>query len=415
MRENQWVEKYLKGDKVIWLILFFLSMASVLIVYSTVGALAYRQLGGNTWYYFWKQIGFTLGGFFVVGLLVHYSKWFMNFLRNLALPLLIVSVLLVIIALVYGRHGASGRTIPLGILTFQPAEVVKITLALFISSVLCKSQGSREELRRAFFISMIATCLTCSLIFLADFSTSVIIFASVLVMLWVGRVPWIYLAGTIGSMALFCVLIYFAVELSPEKIGKIGRLATVHNRIERFVSSNDIKEQERQKAFKFTQADYAKMAIANGGFLFGQGIGDSKYANLMSAAYNDFVYAIFLEEYGGLFGIFILLLFFILLTRGGVIIGSSKRVFPAFLTAGLVFQLVFQAMINMGVAVGLLPVTGQPLPWVSMGGSSRLLTAAAFGLILCASVIAKEDNALEKEQGAGKVEKKFIEEDAEMV
>ena len=172
------------------------------------------------------------------------------------------------------------------------------------------------------------------------------------------------------------VLIYFTADLFPTSV---GRVHTVKSRIDDFISGGEKKEVTGTK-----QEEYARLAIFEGG-VFGKGPGNSEVSNYMEAGYNDFIYSIFIEEYGFVGGAFLALLYLILLFRGVIIVRRCDRTFPAFTVSGLILLMTFQAFINMAVSVGAVPVTGQPLPWVSMGGSSMLFTAAAFGVILAVS------------------------------
>ncbi|MBN1987072.1 MAG: FtsW/RodA/SpoVE family cell cycle protein, partial [Prolixibacteraceae bacterium] len=170
-------------------------------------------------------------------------------------------------------------------------------------------------------------------------------------------------------------LIYFTADKIP---GSPARVQTIKGRIDRFINGDPNSEKG------ITQADYAKLAIYEGG-IFGKGPGHSDVSNYMAAAYNDFIFAIIVEEYGLILGTGVMFLYLIFLFRAIVIVRRSTRTFPAFLVTGLTLLLVFQAMINIGVSSGALPVTGQPLPWVSLGGTSLLFTSVAFGCILSVS------------------------------
>ena len=158
----------------------------------------------------------------------------------------------------------------------------------------------------------------------------------------------------------------------------MGRFKTIKGRIERFIHGDPNSEQG------VTQADYAKLAIYSGG-IFGKGPGQSDVSNYMAAAYNDFIFAIIVEEYGLIIGAGVIFLYLIFFFRGIIIVRRSRRTFPAFVVIGLSLVMVFQAMINVGVSSGVLPVTGQPLPWISLGGTSLLFTSIAFGCILSVS------------------------------
>jgi cell division protein FtsW len=204
-------------------------------------------------------------------------------------------------------------------------------------------------------------------------------------MMFVGRIPIKYLLLVVGTGIALVVSIYLIAdqwENSP------ARVQTIKGRIERFLNGDP----NSQKGI--TQADYAKLAIYSGG-IFGKGPGNSDVSNYMAAAYNDFIFAIIVEEYGLIGGTAVIFLYLIFFFRGVVIVRRSTRTFPAFVVIGLTLVLVYQAMINIGVSSGALPVTGQPLPWVSLGGTSLLFTSIAFGCILSVSHQTKEDHKIE--------------------
>jgi len=191
----------------------------------------------------------------------------------------------------------------------------------------------------------------------------------------IARVPVKLFSLLAGTGILLAVLLFFTADLMPASFGR------VHTFKERIV---DFTKGDANAMIGTTQADYAKLAVFEGG-MFGKGPGNSEVRNYMEAGYNDFIYAIFIEEYGFVGGLFLAMLYLILLFRGVIIVRRCDRTFPAFMVAGLMVMMVFQAFINMAVSVGAAPVTGQPLPWVSMGGSSMLFTAASFGIILSVS------------------------------
>ena len=180
------------------------------------------------------------------------------------------------------------------------------------------------------------------------------------------------------------VLLYFTADYFPDSF---GRVHTFKERI------SDFAKGDADAAKGTTQADYARLAVFEGGML-GKGPGNSEVSNYMEAGYNDFIYAIFIEEYGFVGGAFLALLYLILLFRGVIIVRRCERTFPAFMVTGLVLLITFQAFVNMAVSVGAVPVTGQPLPWVSMGGSSMLFTAASFGIILAVSATNQKNKAV---------------------
>lgn len=350
--------KIVKGDRILWVVLVFLSLISLLIVYSATGKLAYREAGGNTGYYLVRQLIFLSAGFGVMVFLVNVIPVkFYTYIAPLLLLITIGALLAAVVQYKLTPSKPTPRSLDLGFLSFQPAELAKISLMMFVAKVLSKRQKTKEELRKAFFWVMGASGVVCGIIFYGDISTSALIFGSVMVLMMIARIPAKYLLMTIGAGLLLLSVLYFSAEHLP---AWAGRVHTFKERIDDFVFGDDHAE------LGTTQADYAKLAIYEGG-MFGKGPGRSEVSNYMEAAYNDFIYAIIIEEYGMFGGIFVALLYLILLYRGVVIVRRSNRTYPAFLTAGLVLLLVFQAVINMAVSVGVAPVTGQPLPWVSMG------------------------------------------------
>ncbi len=367
----------IRGDKIIWIVLLFLSMLSLLIVYSATGALAFRQAGGNTFYFLVRQLFFLGFGFGLILLMVNVVP--VKIYSILSRLLVLFSILLLGLAIglkLAGLSGdSSGRTIHLGFLSFQPAEIAKLSLVMYAAKVLGIEAGSSEGLKKTFWKILIVSGIVCGMIAFSNFSTAVLLFVTVMSMMFVARVPFRYLALVVGAALAMVALIYLAA-------GKMdnppARFATVRARIDRFVQGDPAARTG------ITQADYAKLAIYEGGMI-GKGPGNSDVANYMAAAYNDFIYAIIIEEYGLIGGGVVLLLYLILFFRGVLIVNRTNRTFPAFLVTGLTLLLVYQAFINMGVSSGVVPVTGQPLPWVSLGGTSLLFTSVAFGCILSVS------------------------------
>ena len=370
--------KIFKGDRTLWVVLIFLSLVSLVIVYSATGKLAYREADGNTVYYLVRQIVFILTGFGIMLFLVNIVPVVVYFKIS---PVLIgITIFALILAFVqYKMTGnpskETSRSLDLGILSFQPSELAKISLIMFASRMLSKSQKSEEELTKAFWWVIGVSGTVCFLIFLSNISTAAIIFLSIMVLMLIARVQIKLISMVAGAGVLMAVLLFFTADFMPASFGR------VHTFKERIV---DFTKGDASAAVGTTQADYAKLAVFEGG-MFGKGPGNSEVSNYMEAGYNDFIYAIFIEEYGFVGGVFLALLYLILLFRGVSIVRRCDRTFPAFMVAGLIVLMVFQAFINMAVSVGAAPVTGQPLPWVSMGGSSMLFTAASFGIILAVS------------------------------
>jgi cell division protein FtsW len=364
-------KRYFKGDRVIWLIVVLLSVVSLLAVYSSTGSLAYRYQGGNTAYYFIKQFTFLGAGVAVI-FLVHLIPY--KLYSPLAPLLLYIAIPLLLVTLLFGTNinqAARWLEIPgLGV-TIQTSDFAKLALILYVARLLSIRQNEIKDLKKTFFPLIIPIAAVCILILPANFSTAAMLGVICWIMLFIGRVSLRHLIGFSGlGIVLIGLFVFIALQTNT-----INRVQTWKNRIENYVSGEGSDNY---------QAQQSKIAIATGG-LVGKGPGNSTQRNLLPHPYSDFIYAIIVEEYGMVGGLLILLLYLILLYRAGLIIKKAQRTFPAFLAMGLTLLLVFQAMVNMAVAVNLIPVTGQPLPLVSMGGTSLLFSSAAFGIILSIS------------------------------
>lgn len=395
------ITKIFRGDRVIWIVLLLLSVLSLLIVYSSTAALAYRQMDGNTWYYLIRQVVFLAAGAGVMVLMVNvfpvkvYSI-LSNFLVYFSILLLLITVIMKQAGMIQG----TGRTLDLGFISFQPAELAKIALIMYAAKILGKNQKTKEQLRKAFFRIIIHTAIVCGLVFMSDFSTSALLFATIMTMLFVGRIQFKYLLLVVGVGLTLVTAIYFTADQFPNAP---ARVHTIKGRIDRFLFGDPNSEKG------ITQADYAKLAIYQGGIL-GKGPGHSDVSNYMASAYNDFIFAIIVEEYGLIIAGVVILLYLIFFFRSIVVVRRATRTFPAFLVTGLTMILVFQALINIGVSSGLLPVTGQPLPWVSLGGTSLIFTSISFGCILSVSY----QNQINREIQKPPVQVNVPDEDVEM-
>ncbi len=389
LRMNLSLKNIFKGDRVLWVVLVFLSLISLLIVYSATGRLAYREAGGQTAYYLVRQSVFILLGFGVMIFLVNVIPVkFYSWIAPLMLMVTIGALLAAIVQFKLSPAKPTPRSLDLGFLSFQPAELAKISLVMFVAKVLAKRQKTKEDLRKAFLWVMGSSMVVCGIIFYGDISTSALIFGSIMVLMFIARIPMKFLLLTVLAGILLLSSIYFTADYLPKWA---GRVHTFKERIDDFVYGDD------DEAEGTTQADYAKLAIYEGGII-GKGPGGSEVSNYMEAAYNDFIYAIIIEEYGLVGGFAVAFLYLVFLYRGVVIVRRSNRTYPAFLTAGLVLLTVFQAIINMSVSSGVAPVTGQPLPWISMGGTSMLFTAVSFGAILSVSYHNQKNKVVETEQ-----------------
>lgn len=373
----QKVLTYLKGDRVIWAVVLLLAIFSVLVVYSSIVTLAYKYQDGNTEFYLFKHciillIGFTLM-YFAHKVNYRYYSRISQIALFLAIPLLFFTLL----------TGASINdasrwlVIPVINQTFQTSDLAKLALIMFLARMLSKKQDSIKDFKHAFVPIMIPVLLICGLILPANFSTAAMLFVTCLVLMFIGRINASYIISLI-SIGVVCLAIFIAVIMNSNFSSRVG---TWQNRIENFASG---------KSEQNYQAEQSKIAIATGGVL-GKGPGRSTQRNFLPQSYSDFIFATLIEEYGVVGGAFTLLLYLILLYRGILIAKKTPRTFGSLLVIGLSFSLVFQAMINMAVAVNLFPVTGQPLPMVSMGGTSIWFSCLAIGVILSVSRSSDEE------------------------
>ena len=359
---------YFKGDKIIWIVIAFLSVISVVSVYSSIGDLAYRYMSGNTSHYLFRHLRFLFIGFLILYFLhrVPHTLFF-----SLSQLFIIVAVLLLFFTLFLGEtENDATRWLDVGI-RFQPSDIAKFALVVYIARILSMSQDDDESLALAFKKIMVATLILCGLILPSNFSTAFLLFTTSLILMFIGRIPGKLLLKSIGGLAGILVLIVLLSYAAPN----VWRFGTWKSRVESFV--NDSTEDD-------FQANLAKTAIATSG-LVGKGPGNSSVRYSLPNASSDFIYSIILEEWGSIIGFLVLASYLVILYRTGMIVKASSRTFPAFLAIGLSVSLVFQALTNMAVAVNIVPVTGQPLPLVSMGGTSMILTFAALGIILSIS------------------------------
>jgi cell division protein FtsW len=364
--------KYIKGDKVIWTVVLLLSLLSILVVYSSVVALAYRYKNGDTASYLIKHIFIVGSGVFLM-YLIHKVKY--SYFSRISQIAIILAAPLLLYTLLKGvSAGEASRwlAIPGTSLTFQTSDFAKLALITYVARMLSIKQDVIKDFKQAFLPIIIPVALICALILPANFSTAALLFLNCLVLMFVGRMNAKHLWLLIGSGLVFIALLLSLIWNFPDVIPR-GR--TWKARIENFRSGDS------ESNF---QAEQAKIAIASGG-VFGKGPGNSNQRNFLPQASSDFIYAIVIEEWGLITAVIIVFLYVVLLFRGIRIANKSERTFGSLLAVGLTFSLVFQAMINMAVAVNLFPVTGQPLPLVSMGGTSIWFTSIAIGIILSVS------------------------------
>lgn len=366
------VDKYIKGDRVIWLVVFLLAILSVLAVYSSIVTLAYKYKDGDTFYYLFKHTIILVVGF---GLMLAAHNLNYKYYSRISQIAIFISIPLLAITLIFGANindASRWLVIPVINQTFQTSDLAKLALIMYLARLLYKKQDNIQDFKSAFLPIMVPVLLVCGLILPANFSTAAMLFTTCLIIMFIGRVNIKYILSLIGIGLGSLMLMMLIAKAQPELL---PRLDTWVSRIESF------SEGESEGNY---QADQAKIAIATGGII-GKGPGGSTQRNFLPHPYSDFIYAIVIEEYGLAGGFGVIILYLILFYRGIKIAQKAERTFGTFLAVGLSFSLVFQAMINMAVAVNLFPVTGQPLPLVSMGGTSIWFTCLAIGIILSVS------------------------------
>jgi cell division protein FtsW len=383
--------KYFKGDKIIWIVIAFLSVISLLSVYSSIGIYAYSVAHVNTSYAFLGHLKFVLIGFIILYLVhrIPYKNFF-----SVSAIFIAVAVFLLLATLAFGEtvnHATRWLKLPGTSIQFQTSDIAKIALVAYISRVLSGCQENVEELSKAFKKIIIAVVIICGLILPSNFSTAVLVFVNSIVLMFIGRIPTKKIMLSIGALTVIGVFIILLAFAFP----KVGRFKTWTGRIESLFKEEKVDKKVKQfNDIENTQSNLAKAAIATSSII-GKLPGNSSVRYSLSQVYCDFIFVIIIEELGSIIGVLVLLSYLILLYRTGLIVKASSRTFPAFLAIGLIVNIVFQALAHMAVSVGVLPVTGQPLPIVSMGGTSMLMTFMSLGVVLSISRSLKNEEALE--------------------
>ncbi len=376
----------IKGDRVIWMVVFLLSIISLLAVYSSTGTLAYAKRGGNTEYYLLKHFVILTFG---LGLMFLASRIKYTYYSRLSQIAIWIAVPLLLLTLVKGptiNEANRWITLPVINLSFQTSDFAKLALIIFVARMLTKKQDNIGDFNQSFIPILVPAVIITGLILPANLSTAALLFSTCVILMFVGGVKIRYVLGLIGAgLAVFLIIMMLASAL-PDK----GRIGTWKSRIERHLDKSGDQYQLEQ----------SKIAIASGK-IFGNLPGNSTQRNFLPNPFSDFVYAIIIEEYGLIGGMAVLLLYLILFYRGIRVARNSPGTFGALLAVGLSFSLVFQAMINMAVNVGIIPVTGQPLPLVSMGGTSLWFTSISIGIILSVSRKIEEPKTNEQPVATG--------------
>lgn len=363
-----WIDEQFKGDPIIWAIVILLSLFSILVVYSATGTLAYKTAGGNTELYLFRHSFLVFLSLFVMWLAhkMPYRKYalYARLFMYLSIPLLAFTYF-------FGSNINDANrwlTIPVINQAFQPSDLAKLSLIAALAAMLAKRQNNIKDFTGTFLPVILSIGLISALIGMANMSTAILLLATCLLIMFIGRVPVKYLGLVVMVGVMGLTVAVFT--------GQRGE--TFWSRIEAFWES---KDDESKIPF---QAEQSYIAIATGG-ITGKGPGNSEQRNSLPHPYSDFIYAIIIEEYGMVGGATVLFLYLALLYRGMRIVANSNKAFGGLLSAGLSFALVIQALVNMAVAVGLGPITGLPLPLLSMGGTSLVFTGTALGIILSVS------------------------------
>lgn len=368
------VDKYLKGDKVIWAIIILLSLFSIIMAYSSSSNLAYRLMDGNATPYLIKHTFVIVIGILLIIYLQFFNYKYFSRISQLGIY---VSVVLLLLTLLFGvNKGNASRWI----MGFQPSDFAKVMLILYVSRMIIVKKNDLHDFKKGLVPVLWPVFLVCGLIFPADFSTAALLFVVCFILIFVAGAKIKHLFSIIGGVIGVVLLLITINMIVP---GLLPRVDTWTSRIENY-NSGDPQENY--------QAEMAKRAVATG-YLQGKGPGNGIVKNNLYSAQSDFIFSSSIEEFGSILGgLGLILLYLILLFRAVKIMAKSGQKFGGYIAFGLGFMLVFQALINMSVGVNLIPVTGQPLPLISMGGTSILFTCMSIGIILNVSRTVYKEN-----------------------
>lgn len=407
-----------KGDKVIWMVFFFLCIISIVEVYSASAGLTYK--GGHYWAPIVKHTGILLVGVFAMVVTLNIKCKYFKIVTPFLLLLSIIALVTVLIA-GQSTNGAQRWISIIGI-QFQPSEIAKGTMVLATAQILSGMQTEQGADKTAFkYILIVSGCIV-PFIMVENLSTAMLLCLVIFLMMMIGRVPGKILGKVLGIVTLLIVTVFALVMLvgqDREKINTQGqqvvqvsntaekeettmftkvfhRFDTWKARIDRFIDGKEIAPEDFDLD-KDGQIGHANIAIVSSNVI-GKGPGNSVERDFLSQAFSDFIYAIIIEEMGIIGGVFVAMLYIILLFRTGQIANRCENNFPAFLAMGLALLLVTQALFNMCVAVGLAPVTGQPLPLVSKGGTSTIINCVYIGAILSVSRSAKKKQVTDEDK-----------------
>lgn len=372
------LKKYLRGDATLWIVFIMLCIVSIIEMYSASSTLAYKA--ANHTAPMLRHVGFLAGGA-LIAVLVHLIPF--RYIRLISYLVLVLSVFMLILVLFKGKsENDASRWLVIGGFNFQPSELAKLSVIIVAADFISRIKNPKTDEKKYFWSTVIMLGIICPLILLENFSTAVILFGVVFIMMFIGRVSIKRLGILAGAILMTIILGFGAIKAIPqEKMPKVfDRAYTWTARIDRFTENTDDEESKYEITDENRQVQHGRIAIARGG-IFGVFPGNSIERDYLPQAYSDFIYAIIVEEMGLVGGIFVILLYLILLFRAGRIATESPTVFPAVLVIGLSLMIVIQSFVSMSVATSLGPVTGQPLPLISRGGTSILITCIYFGII----------------------------------
>lgn len=390
------IKDLFKGDKVIWIIFLFLCLISVIEVFSAASTLTYKS--GDHWGPITQHSVILMVGAFIVVLVHNIPCKYFSVLPFFLLPISCILLLFVMgMGIITGdRVNGAARWMTFFGIQFQPSELAKMAVIIVTAFILSKFQEEDGAHPKAFKYIMWIIGIVFILIAPENGSTAALLAGVVFLMMLIGRVPWKQIGKLVGTVGLALTLLISVIVLIPPKVYEnvpgTHRFSTWQSRIKGFFEDKGAIPAAKFDIDKDAQVAHANIAIATS-HIIGKMPGNSVQRDFLSQAFSDFIFAIVIEELGLLGGAFIVMLYLWLLIRAGRIAKRCDKHFPAFLVMGIALLLVSQAMLNMMVAVGLFPVTGQPLPLISKGGTSTLINCAYIGMILSVSryVLEKEE------------------------
>lgn len=375
------------GDRVIWTVYFFLCVISLVEVFSAASTLSYKT--GDFWQPLIKQ-ALYLGLGTVLVIIIHRIPCRM--FKILPIFILPLSILLLLVTLLSGAvTNEAARWMRIGGIQFQPSEIAKGAMIITTALILSRMQGEKGAYHKACWWITGLAMLVCGLILPENLSTAALLFGVVYIMMFIGRVPLVQLGKLFGCISLVGVVVAVMIYFSTD-IPFLHRFHTWKERIETHISGDEKGLNEDPKTYdidKGAQVAHANIAIATSNVL-GKLPGNSVQRDFLSQAFSDFIFAVIIEEMGIWGAAIVVMLYIVLLFRAGRIASRCERNFPPFLIMGLTLLLASQAMLNMMVAVGLFPVTGQTLPLISRGGTSTFICCIYIGMILSVSRYAKQ-------------------------